>query len=444
MAGTTGKPWIINKRSDGSVWMSDWVPVLSALSILSNTITTTSATASVTVSVARGQIFIVVTSSAVVPTIAQIKAGQDHNSAAALFASSTAALATGITQLPVVGLSGATTKYVYMVHNANGYDSGVVNTSFLLAASSAYTTYSAALSATKIPGWFNLRDADPAIAAIPLEASATIRQNGPLVPANVATFELADNYLARVVFVETANDSPVQPDPVSVSRFQDNAESLTVDMGVDVAAIAVGNFMTMEISCVGLLSVTPETQGWTARGSITPGSTSPKMYLFSKACAVSEPNVLLTHSGGRICAIVKVWRNVNLTTPFDQAAVFDTPVDGVTSPGVTPTQNNCSIVSVHADGYLPTYTSPPAGFALQSEGIIYLVFWVGSAYKKQTTAAATGAISWGISISGGDHASMTYVLRGAATGVLKYGFDVPLLHHSPTQGDRTVNLRVNP
>lgn len=76
----------------------------------------TTATVGATTDEANGTMYVVVTTSATQPSIAQIKAGQDHTGAAAAYASSQAITTTGAKTFSATGLTSSTTYYAHLVH----------------------------------------------------------------------------------------------------------------------------------------------------------------------------------------------------------------------------------------------------------------------------------------------------------------------------------------
>lgn len=74
------------------------------------------ATVGVTTDEANGTLYCVVTTSATQPTIAQIKAGQDHTGAAAVYGSSQVISSTGAKTFNATGLSPNTSYYAHFVH----------------------------------------------------------------------------------------------------------------------------------------------------------------------------------------------------------------------------------------------------------------------------------------------------------------------------------------
>ena len=91
-------------------------PVLKSQSV--DTITTSTAIASVTTNQATGTLYVVVVPDGdQIPTAAEIKAGQRSGGNAALFASSKAITAAGVQTFTITGLSTATNYDVYFIHN---------------------------------------------------------------------------------------------------------------------------------------------------------------------------------------------------------------------------------------------------------------------------------------------------------------------------------------
>lgn len=96
----------------------------------------TTATVGATTDEGNGTLYAVVTTSATQPSVAQIKAGQNHTGAAAAWAGSVAVSSTGAKTLNATGLTGSTTYYAHLVHSdAAGNDSNrVVSASFTTSA----------------------------------------------------------------------------------------------------------------------------------------------------------------------------------------------------------------------------------------------------------------------------------------------------------------------
>jgi hypothetical protein len=77
---------------------------------------------------ANGTLYLVMTTSATDPSVAQIKAGQDHTGAAAVYDDSQAISSIGQKTFNVTGLSSLTTYYAYWMHeDAAGNDSAIVS-----------------------------------------------------------------------------------------------------------------------------------------------------------------------------------------------------------------------------------------------------------------------------------------------------------------------------
>lgn len=76
----------------------------------------TTATVGATTDEANGTLYVVVTTSATQPSIAQIKAGDDHTGANAVYASSQAISSTGAKTFNATGLTAETTYYAHLVH----------------------------------------------------------------------------------------------------------------------------------------------------------------------------------------------------------------------------------------------------------------------------------------------------------------------------------------
>jgi hypothetical protein len=107
---------------------------------------TTTATVGATTDTGNGTLYAVVTTSATQPSIAQIKAGQNHLGSSAAYASSQAVSSTGAKTFSATGLSAATTYYAHLVQTSSGaVDSNVIS-------SSSFTTSAAAATAVTISG----------------------------------------------------------------------------------------------------------------------------------------------------------------------------------------------------------------------------------------------------------------------------------------------------
>lgn len=90
----------------------------------------TRATVGATTNESNGTLYGVVTGSATQPSVAQIKAGQDHTGAAAAYASSQSISSTGAKTFSATGLTANTTYYAHFVHtDAATNDSNRVTTS---------------------------------------------------------------------------------------------------------------------------------------------------------------------------------------------------------------------------------------------------------------------------------------------------------------------------
>lgn len=128
---TTGKPGVTATNSTfGDSWeggdiAADAVPPTLTDQELAATGGTT-ATATVSTSETGGTMYVVVTTSATAPTVAQVKAGQNHLGAAATFSTSAAVSSVGLQTFSATGLSTTTTYYAHFVHtDASANDSSV-------------------------------------------------------------------------------------------------------------------------------------------------------------------------------------------------------------------------------------------------------------------------------------------------------------------------------
>lgn len=113
----------------------------------------TTATVGATTDEANGTLYSVITTSSTQPSVAQIKAGQNHLGASATWSSNQAISSTGAKTFSVTGLTAGTMYYTYTVHaDAAGNNSNVVASGFaaysVSAASATPVTQSVALNAT--------------------------------------------------------------------------------------------------------------------------------------------------------------------------------------------------------------------------------------------------------------------------------------------------------
>lgn len=114
-------------------------PVLSSTTTTS--VTSTTATVGCTTDTGSGTLWAVVTTSATQPSISQIKAGQDHTGAAAVFASSQSIGSIGAKTSAATGLTASTAYYHHWVQNAAATDSNRLSSASFttLAPGAAYT-----------------------------------------------------------------------------------------------------------------------------------------------------------------------------------------------------------------------------------------------------------------------------------------------------------------
>lgn len=100
----------------------------------------TTATVGATTDEGNGTLYVVVTTSATQPSVAQIKAGQNNGGTAAAYASSQAVSSTGAKTFSATGLTASTTYYAHLVHaDAAANDSNrVTSASFTTSAASVY------------------------------------------------------------------------------------------------------------------------------------------------------------------------------------------------------------------------------------------------------------------------------------------------------------------
>ena len=107
----------------------------------------TAATVGATTDEANGTLYAVITTSSTQPSVAQIKAGQNHLGAAATWSSNQAISSTGAKTFSVTGLTAGTMYYVYEVHaDAAGNNSNVVSSGFAAVAVTPVTVTPAAQS----------------------------------------------------------------------------------------------------------------------------------------------------------------------------------------------------------------------------------------------------------------------------------------------------------
>lgn len=120
-------------------------PTPPVLSLPTGTATSsTTAQVGATTDEGNGTLYAVVTSSATQPSIAQIKAGQDHTGAAAAWSGSQAVTSTGAKTFDAIGLTPATTYYAHFVHtDAAANDSNRVS-------SAGFSTYQRSLPASDV------------------------------------------------------------------------------------------------------------------------------------------------------------------------------------------------------------------------------------------------------------------------------------------------------
>lgn len=120
---------------------------------VANATAATTATVGATTDEANGTLYSVITTSSTQPSVAQIKAGQNHLGASATWSSNQAISSTGAKTFSVTGLTAGTMYYTYTVHaDAAGNNSNVVASGFaaydVSAASVTPATQSVALNAT--------------------------------------------------------------------------------------------------------------------------------------------------------------------------------------------------------------------------------------------------------------------------------------------------------
>lgn len=111
--------------------VDDTAPVLSSPTGVETGSTT--ATVGATTDEGNGTLYAVITTSNTQPSVAQIKAGQDHTGAAAVWADDVAVASTGAKTLDATGLSATTTYYAHLVQTdaASNNSNRVSSTSFL-------------------------------------------------------------------------------------------------------------------------------------------------------------------------------------------------------------------------------------------------------------------------------------------------------------------------
>lgn len=115
--------WTVNGSPTGAAVMTfalkeaatdTTAPVLSSPTGSATSYST--ATVGATTDEANGTMYAVVTTSATQPSVAQIKAGQDHTGSAAAFAGSQTVSSTGAKTFSATGLTASTVYYAHMVH----------------------------------------------------------------------------------------------------------------------------------------------------------------------------------------------------------------------------------------------------------------------------------------------------------------------------------------
>lgn len=113
-SGYTGVDDIIRTWNSGDSAADTTAPILT--SAVGTATGSTTATVGATTDEANGTMYVVVTTSNTQPSIAQIKAGQNHTGAAAAYASSQAISTTGAKTFSATGLTSSTTYYAHLVH----------------------------------------------------------------------------------------------------------------------------------------------------------------------------------------------------------------------------------------------------------------------------------------------------------------------------------------
>jgi hypothetical protein len=125
MDAITADPSIVIEATGGG---DTTAPVLS--SPVGTATGATTATVGATTDEGNGTLYVVVTTSATQPSIAQIKAGNDHTGSAAVFDDSQTVTSTGAKTFSATGLTASTTYYAHLVHtDAASNDSNRVSSS---------------------------------------------------------------------------------------------------------------------------------------------------------------------------------------------------------------------------------------------------------------------------------------------------------------------------
>jgi hypothetical protein len=281
-------------------------PAYGGAPVLSSPVDTTNGaggmTGSVSTTLGNGALYYVITTSATVPSAAQIKAGTDHADAAARVAVSQEVEATGAQNIATSGLLASTTYYTHFYHeNVTGNGSNIVS-------GDGFTT-----------------DVLPAIALVGSKSLSFIG-NGSLGP-----YSLTD-------LTGGLDSAPAEDDLVVV-----------------LWAMASTSTNTLTIS----------TSGYTATTSTFANSTNDTNAILAYKVMTATPDTDITFgsssssSSGCRGFVIQVWRGVDTTTPLDGVAVAIASATNtrIPDPGtITPTTSGGKIIvaaaNAHADGDL--------------------------------------------------------------------------------------------
>jgi hypothetical protein len=178
----------------------------------------TTATIGATTDEGNGTLYGVVTTSATQPSVAQIKAGQDHTGAAAAWGGSQSISSTGANTLNATGLTASTGYYGHLVHtDAAANDSNRVS-------SSQFTTDAVSLGPRLFP--HGPIGAGPSYLFLLGTATGSGSFSGPITE----TVTLTDSQSVTAVFVSTAEETVTLTDSQSSTKTTsgDVAESVTL------------------------------------------------------------------------------------------------------------------------------------------------------------------------------------------------------------------------
>lgn len=172
-------------------------PTLS--SAVGTTTGSTTATVGATTNEANGTLYVVVTTSATQPSIAQIKAGNDHTGSAAAYDSSQAITTTGAKTFNATGLTASTAYYAHLVHtDASANDSNRLS-------SSQFTTDAS--------GSFP----DPTLVRHTFNSGDTTVTDGVNGDINTSGFTWHDDVFASVVWMDGATPMRSWPSAAAVT-----------------------------------------------------------------------------------------------------------------------------------------------------------------------------------------------------------------------------------